>query len=141
MKTIGIQIESHVAILVVLEKNEEGVISQTRESIKFKIADANSNEQVKQFRDQINVAFDAIAPDHVGILARKATGRFAASGISFKLEGIMQLNAAYDISFVAPKTIKTFLANTPCDLEPFLKGQQEAFDLAFYLVHQNDENG
>ena len=40
MKVIGIEIKSMEAILVVLEKDEDGVITQSNESIKIGITDS-----------------------------------------------------------------------------------------------------
>ncbi len=136
MKVLGIQIKSNEAILVVLEQNDQGEVKQLAESTKFKLADHMNNVQVKQFRDQVNTAFDSIAPDKIGILVRnsKAKGRMSPSPVSFKLEGIIQLNDRYTISFVWPQSIASFLKKNELTLKPIKKFQEEAFGLAYYLI-------
>jgi hypothetical protein len=136
MKTIGIQIKSYEAILVVLEQNEAGIIVQTNESSKFGIDDPSKPVQVRQFREQINSAFDSIDPRRIGIMARnaKATGLRAPSAMSFKLEGIIQLYEKNDIELVWPQSIAAFYKRNPRLLSPKHKYQQDAFDVAYYLL-------
>jgi len=136
MKTIGIQIKSNEAILVVLEKNVDGIIIQTNESSKFGIDDPSKPSQVRQFRDQINSAFDSIAPSQIGVMARnaRATGLRAPSAFSFKLEGIIQLYEKCDIELVWPQSTTAFFKKNPKMHTPKHKYQQDAFDVAFYLL-------
>jgi hypothetical protein len=137
MKIIGIQIKSSEAIIVVLERDENGEIKQTNESIKFDISDPNNVNHVRQFKDQINSAFDNINPDRIGILARnaKAKGKMAPSPMSFKLEGIIQLYDKKDSEFFWPQTLLAYYKKNPA--APVAKHvyQQEAFNLAHYLFN------
>ena len=136
MKTLGIQIKSNEAILVVLETNNAGIIIQTNESTKFEIDDPSKPSQVRQFRDQINSAFNSIAPSQIGVMARnaKATGLRAPSALSFKLEGIIQLYEKFDIELIWPQSIAAFYKKNPRLQTPRHKYQQDAFDVAFYLL-------
>ncbi len=106
MKTIGIQIESTKAIMVVLEKDAAGNIMQTNESVKFGLDDPTKPNQVRQFRDQINAAFDSIGATRIGIVARNANGKGGRtpSPNSFKLEGIVQLYDKVDLEQVWKQT-------------------------------------
>ncbi len=136
MKTIGIQIKSTSAILVVLEKNYNGIISQTSESAKFDIQDPNNSDQIKQFRDQINAAFDSIKPTKIGIMARNANakGDRSPSPVSFKLEGIIQLYDKVNVEFVWPQTLAANFKKKPKISSAKLKYQEDAFDVAYYLI-------
>lgn len=136
MKTIGIQIKSTEAIMVVLEKKAAGNINQTNESAKFVIDDPTKPNQVRQFHNQINAAFDSIGAQRIGIIARNANGKgeYAPSPISFKLEGIIQLYEKNDIELVAKKTITTFFKKHDHQLVSNNKYQSDAFDLAIYLM-------
>lgn len=136
MKTIGIQIKSTEAILVVLEKDTQGNIIQTNESAKYTIADPSKPYQVRQFRDQINSAFDSIGATRIGIVARNANGKgdWTPSPISFKLEGIIQLYEKIDIELVWKQTtIEYFKKNDKIGRSKH-KYQEDAFDLAYYLI-------
>lgn len=137
MKILGIQLKSNEAILVVLKQDEEGIITQLSESTKFKIDDPTDSIQVRQFRDQVNTAFDSISPDKIGIMARnhKAKGTRAPSPMSFKLEGIIQLNDKYPISFVWPQSIAAFYKKNKPVLSSNKKLEENAFNVAYYLIH------
>jgi len=139
MKTVGIQIKSNEAILVILEKDSNGSIGQTSESTKFNIGDSDSPGQVKQFRDQINTAFDAIKPTRIGIMARnaKAKGVMMPSPLSFKLEGIIQLYNGLDIEIIWPQTLNAYYKKQPKHMAPKNKYQEDAFDVAYYLINKN----
>jgi hypothetical protein len=136
MKALGIQIKSTGAILVVLKKDAASSITQTDECTKFEIADIYDSQQVRRFRDQINVALETIKPTKVGICKRNANGKgkMAPSPASFKLEGIIQLYDKIEIEFVAPQTVQAFLKKNPCPTNPKNKYQQDAFDLAYLLL-------
>jgi hypothetical protein len=142
MKTIGIQIKSEEAILVVLVEDENGNITQDNDYTKFSIGEPDNPDHVKQFRDQINTALDAITPDRVAILARNANGkgRNAPSPISFKLEGIIQLYENIRVETVWPQSINAFLRKNDAPAPSKHKYQTDALNLAYYLLKQN-QNG
>ena len=138
MKVIGIQISSNEVILVVLTKEDNEVV-QSKESAKFKLDDHNDSKQVKQFRDQINVAFDTIKPDKIGILSRNAKAkRMPPSPISFKLEGIIQLYEKTEIDFVWPQTLQAYFKKKEApETGPEMAYQKDAFNVAYFLLNQN----
>lgn len=136
MKAIGIQIEGNEAILVVLIKDEHGIITQTNESVKLNLADHTDTVQVQQFRDEINCTFDSIKPTIIGIKARitKASGKLSPSPVSFKLEGIIQLYTKVSIDFVWSQTISAYKKKNSEFPKSKHKYQQDAYDVAFYLL-------
>jgi hypothetical protein len=142
MKAIGIQIEANEIILVVLKKQTDGSIIQTDECIRVDVQDHTNSEQIKQFRDQIESSFRSIKADRIAIRMRNAKAKASEkskvrppSPVSFKLEGIIQLYDETKIEFVWPQTITAFLKKHPCSFKPKHKYQQEAFDVAFYLIN------
>ncbi len=136
MKTIGIQIKSTEAIIVVIEKDEAGNIWQTDESAKYSIDDATKPSQVRQFRDQINAAFDSIGALRIGIVARNANGKGdrSPSPISFKLEGIIQLYDTVDVEQVWKQTTNAFFKKNTKTGKSKNKYQEDAYDVAYYLM-------
>ncbi len=139
MKAIGIQIDADKLILVVLIKDARGVITQTDECSRFNIADHTNSKQVQQFRDQVNSTFDMIHPDLIGVKMRNAKAKSqgsvrAPSPISFKLEGIIQLYTKCDIDFIWPATIAAFKKKSGDFPAAKNKYQQDAFDMAYYLL-------
>jgi hypothetical protein len=137
MKTIGIQIKSTEAIMVVLEKASDGSIIQTNESARFIINDPTKPNQVKQFRDQINSTFDSISATRIGIVARNANGKGerAPSPVSFKLEGIIQLYGKLEIELVWKQTTIAYFKKNQRKTSPKTKYQEDAFDVAYYLIN------
>ena len=139
MKAIGIQIDADEAILVVLRKDANGTFIQTDECVKFNIADHTISAQVQQFRDQVNSTFDLITPTIIGIKMRNAKAKERGnvrppSPISFKLEGIIQLYSKCNIDFVWPQTITAFKKKNGNFPSSKHKYQQDAFDIAYYLL-------
>ena len=136
MRSIGIQIKGAEAILVVLEKDENENIVQTNDSVKFKIDDPTNATQVKQFRDQINSAFDLIKPDRIAIVSRNANakGDRTPSPVSFKLEGIIQLYEKVEIQIVWKQTTTPYFKKHPTALKAKNKYQDDAFEIALYLL-------
>ncbi|MFY0673974.1 MAG: DUF3010 family protein [Bacteroidia bacterium] len=137
MKTVGITLESDAAILAVLELDDTGSYTLLNESTKVKLQDCHNNEQVRQFKDEIDANLDIIDPDRISILVRNPNGRgrMAPSPKSFKLEGLIQLNQSYNVGFVWPQTLNAFIGHTPCPLNADKKYRQKALELAFYLTH------
>jgi hypothetical protein len=138
MKVVGIEIKSTEAVLVVLEKDANGVITQSDESTKIGITDSVSNSQVRQFMQQAKASLDNINADEIAILARngKARGTMAPSPFSFKLEGLFQLYEKKEVQFIWPQTLSASFKKNPCTISPAKKYQGDAFNLAYYLINK-----
>ncbi|MFP5080117.1 DUF3010 family protein [Pedobacter sp. JCM 36344] len=139
MRSIGIQIDANEIILVVLNRDATGIITQTDGCVKFNIADHTISTQVQQFRDQVNSTFDLIAPTTIGVKMRNAkataTGKVRPpSPVSFKLEGIIQLYTKCPIEFVWSQTITAFKKKNGAIPASKNKYQQDAYDIAHYLL-------
>lgn len=136
MKAIGIQIQGNEVILVVLQKDAQGNITQLSQSAKFGVTDHTSNLQIRQFRDQITASFDSINADVIGVIARNAStsSRMKSSPVSFKLEGILQLYPSKEVEFIWPQSIVPFLKKHQLTITPKNKYQQDALELAFMLL-------
>ncbi|MGB4773320.1 MAG: DUF3010 family protein [Chitinophagaceae bacterium] len=137
-KTIGLQIKGGEAILVVLKMQDDGTVIQTNECARFSIEDHTKPEQVRQFRNQINSAFDSIRPDSIAIVARNANGKgeMAPSPLSFKLEGIIQLYEDIPVTLVWKQTLSAFYKKKTKSIAPKHKYQQDAFDVAYYQIRK-----
>jgi hypothetical protein len=100
------------------------------------VSDIYNTEQVRQFSNQIDVAFKQIKPDLIGICKRSenARGKMAPAAASFKWEGIIQLNSKVDIRFVSPQTVKAFFKKNAKTINANRRYQDDAFDVACYLL-------
>lgn len=143
MKVVGIQIEGNEIIAVVLEKSADGIIIQTDESNRFDVTDHTNSSQIQQFRDQLNSYLDSVNPSRIGIRMRNAKVKSSSkvrppSPISFKLEGIIQLYEKIEIEFIWPQTITAFKKKNESSLLSNHKYQQEAFDIAYFLINKRN---
>jgi hypothetical protein len=120
------------------KKDAAGNISQTNESAKFVIDDPTKPNQVRQYRDQINAAFDSIGASRIGIVARNANGKGlrAPSPISFMLEGVIMLYDKIDIEHVWEKTTIAHFKKNVKTGSAKNKYQNDAYDIAYYLMNQ-----
>jgi hypothetical protein len=92
---------------------------------------------VKQFRS----AVDSFFRDHridTGIIRKRAErGDYASRGMSFKLEGLIQLTDCCSVDFLAPQTITAFLRKHPVDIPNcFYAYQKDAFETAYVYSMQ-----
>lgn len=138
MKIVGIQLKSNEAILVVLQKKEDGTIEQLDQSTKFGIDDSQDGTQVRQFRNQVNATLDTIRPDRIVVVARQSSGRTGASSspLSFKLEGIIQLYDKVETEFMWPATIAAFKRKNTIAVQSKKKFQQDAFEAAYVTLNK-----
>lgn len=135
MKTVGIEIISNKAIFVVLEKKSNGTLRLSHESTELCINDPLNNEQVRQFRDQVNLYLDSVAPDEVAILIDSDR----PDGVAYKLEGIIQLNTTYAPLIISSSTISSLIKNKPYLLmASVFNSRKKAVSLAYYLLHHRD---
>ncbi len=139
MKTIGFQLKSNEAIIVVLDQDENGVVFLTEESIKLKVDDHLKSEEISQFRNQVFSLFDNLKPNSIGIIVRNSKGKgiHAPSPISFKLEGIIQLYDKLEVDLIWPKSLDAFVKKNPVPVKAKHNYQESALNLAYYLL----ENG
>ena len=79
---------------------------------------------------------ESIQFDKIGIIKRGTKGSFAASPISFKIEGLIQTYKNNDIEFVPPATLRAFYKKNTNIIIPKYNYQKPANDLAFYLLEK-----
>ena len=134
MRAIGIELAGKEAILVAAEKEGEelSVIESKIKKVSFK--DHTNAEEVKEMRDLLFSFFNEISPDRIGIIKRGESGQFAASPISFKIEGLIQLYERLNIDLVPLPTIKAFLKKYPLSISAKYNYQENSLALAYFLL-------
>jgi hypothetical protein len=139
MKVIGIEVKGSKVIFFALEsinKKNVAIIPDTLTSLNLK--DHRDCTEVRMFKDMIHNFFKSISPDAIAIIAKKSKGRFQASPISFKIEGLMQCYEAADVSFIDPITISAFKKKHNYEVIFEHVYQEDAANLAYYLIHRNE---
>lgn len=134
MKVIAIDIDSSKVILYAVERLEDGSFSNITGDFKsLTVKDDYDNEEIREFQSTIHSFFDNLNPDKIGIIKRMTKGKFAASPVSFKLEGLIQCYKNCDVEFVSPITLTAHFKKNPFVLETQFNYQINAARLAQYL--------
>ncbi len=137
MKALGISIEANKVIFSALENDSNQTIKESAtETRKLELKDHLDSSGVRELLGEIHAFLGAEAFDKVGIITRGTKGRFAASPISFKIEGLIQVYPGIQIEFVAPATLRAFLKKNQNPITAKFSYQKDACDLAFYLLNQ-----
>jgi Protein of unknown function (DUF3010) len=135
MKTLGITLEANKAIFCALERSTNGSIHECSNTVKkLELKDHMDSKEVRSLREEIHAFLEKEKFDTIGIIKRGTKGRFAASPISFKIEGLIQTFPKAEIEFIAPATLNAFFKKKDKSIEPKYAYQKDACDLAFYLL-------
>ncbi|MDF2433165.1 MAG: hypothetical protein JWP44_2796 [Mucilaginibacter sp.] len=133
MKTCGIEIDKHEVIFVCLEKYDDDNIEITSDLKKISLLNDEDPVQIWVFFDLIKSHLDTINPDKVAII-KLSKGKFSASSISSKIEGILQLYRNSQIKLIAPTTLTAYYKKNDIPLTAKYKYQESALKLAYYLM-------
>ncbi len=134
MKTCGIEIDNNTAILVSLEKYDDGTIEICEHSTKLSLAEHEDSTAVKEFVDILHSQLDTIGADSICIIKRQMKGQFAAGGLSFKIEALIQCYSDVEVELIPLPTIKAFIKKNPMSIKAKYKYQENALKAAFYLI-------
>jgi hypothetical protein len=134
MKTCGIEIVNDKAILVNLERYDDGTIEICEHSTKIVLNDHVKSESIKDFSDLVNSQLDTIDASRIAIIKRQTKGPYAAGALSFKIESVIQCYKGLDVELIPFATIKAFLRKNTLDIKPQYKYQENALKAAFYLM-------
>jgi len=134
MKTIGIEISKTKVIFIALEQSNGELVNITGKRKSITLADDRDGNELKAFMEELHSYFDSIQPDKIGIVTRMTKGKFAASPISFKIEGLIQLYPKVEIEFVTPQGLTGYFKKNELTLAPDHNYQEKALKLAVYLA-------
>ena len=136
MKVIAIDIDSSKVILFAIERLDDGSFSNITGDFKsITVKDDYNNEEIREFQSTIHSFFNNLNPDKIGIIKRMTKGKFAASPVSFKLEGLMQCYKNCDVEFISPITLTAHFKKNTFTLTTQFNYQINAAKLAQYLFN------
>ncbi|NOQ71925.1 MAG: DUF3010 family protein [Crocinitomix sp.] len=136
MKVLGVSLEGSTAIFSALEKQGETIIDLSADFKKMELKDHLNSEEVKILCGNLHILFEKGQFDRIGIIKRGTKGRFAASSITFKIEGLIQLYPACEVEFISPATLNAYFKKNTNSVTPKYSYQKAANGLAFYLLNQ-----
>jgi hypothetical protein len=134
MKVIAIDIDSSKVIFYAVERQADGSFTNITGDFKsITVKDDYDNEEIRELQSTIHSFFDNLNPDRIGIIKRMTKGKFAASPVSFKLEGLIQCYKNCNIEFVSPKTLTAHFKKNQFNLSTQFNYQTNPARLAQYL--------
>lgn len=136
MKVCALEIQSSKIIFCVLEKDLDGNLNDITGKVKSIVLDDDRNHaQVIDFVETLHSHFNSLNIDRIVVLSRISKGQFSSSGISFKLEGLIQSYKQTPVELISPKTLAAYYKKNDQTIQPQHKYQSSACSLAFYVLH------
>ena len=126
MKVCGIELKSNQVILTVLEKQDDDIVIYVDLKIKkISLEDDECNESVKVFFSQINTFLEENKIEKIFIKKRAKKGNFAGGPVTFKMEGLMQMNFICGVDLIPAATVNSYEKKNTIDFPSSLKKYQE----------------
>jgi hypothetical protein len=139
MKVIGVDISGRDVRLVALANCSGDIVNFTGKYKPLRLEDDDKAENVLLFKNALFATLENYSPDAIVINFRdpNATGKYAPSPLSFKIEGIIQLYENAIVCFTKPQTIAAFYKKNSLDIAPAYTYQKDALKIAFHHLKTN----
>jgi hypothetical protein len=129
MNICGIELKANNVILVV---SEDGKYIDTKIK-KLTIEDDEKQEDIRKFCNEFLDFLQKNEIEKVFIKKRAKKGTFSGGAVTFKLEGLIQLNPLCSVDLVSAQSIATFEKKNQVEFPKELKKYQEqAYLTALY---------
>lgn len=126
MKVCGIELKANNTILSVLEKQDDDIVIYIDLKIKkISLNDDENQEDVNSFYNEINQFLDENSIEKIFIKKRAKKGTFSGGAITFKMEGLIQLNKVCSVNLISTQAISSFEKKNIIDFPKELKKYQE----------------
>jgi len=132
----GIEIAGRRAIFVFLRLQGEAILDITGKRNQITIKDEDAPEEIRCFYRTAESFFDQMQPLRIAVIQRRSRGHFASGGITFKLEGLLQLYPQTDVTIVPAAALRQFVKERRPVLTPRFSYQKNAFLMARYLLEE-----
>lgn len=104
MNICGIELKANNALLVVL-KNNEYIDSKIKKII---IEDDEKQEDIRKFCNEFLDFLQKNEIEKIFIKKRAKKGNFSGGAVTFKMEGLIQLNPLCSVELISAQTVSTF---------------------------------
>ncbi|OTG90365.1 DUF3010 family protein [Acinetobacter sp. ANC 3813] len=130
MVVFGVELKGSDAIVVVVEKNNDGECMGKE----YKIVSLNSTNQedAQSFRDLFVALIDQYSPSKTVINTRQQRGEYAAGAVTFVMEGILLTLQQTNVMSIANPTLKAKLKakSIQSNFTGYPKYAEKAYQLA-----------
>ena len=121
MNICGIELKANNVILVVLKNNEYIDIKIK----KIVLEDDEKQEDIRKFCNEFLDFLQKNEIEKVFIKKRVKKGAFSGGAVTFKLEGLIQLNPLCSVDLISSQSISTFEKKNEIEFPKELKKYQE----------------
>ena len=121
MNICGIELKANNVILVVLKNNEYIDIKIK----KIVLEDDEKQEDIRKFCNEFLDFLQKNEIEKVFIKKRAKKGAFSGGAVTFKLEGLIQLNPFCSVDLVSAQSVSTFEKKNQIEFPKELKKYQE----------------
>ena len=121
MNICGIELKANNVILVVLKNNEYIDIKIK----KIVLEDDEKQEDIRKFCNEFLDFLQKNEIEKVFIKKRAKKGAFSGGAVTFKLEGLIQLNPFCSVDLISAQSISTFEKKNQIEFPKELKKYQE----------------
>jgi hypothetical protein len=121
MNICGIELKANNVILVVL-KNNKYIETSIKKII---IEDDEKQEEIRKFCNEFLDFLQKNEIEKVFIKKRAKKGAFSGGAVTFKLEGLIQLNPLCSVELISSQSISTFEKKNQIEFPKELKKYQE----------------
>lgn len=121
MNICGIELKANNIILVVLNDNNY-IDTKIKKLI---IEDDEKQEDIRKFCNEFLDFLQKNEIEKIHIKKRAKKGTFAGGAVTFKIEGLIQLNPLCSVDLVSAQTVNTFEKKNQIQLPKELKKYQE----------------
>ena len=121
MNICGIELKANNALLVVL-KNNEYIDTKIKKII---LEDDEKQEDIRKFCNEFLDFLQKNEIEKIFIKKRAKKGNFSGGAVTFKMEGLIQLNPLCSVELISTQTVSTFEKKNQIQFPKELKKYQE----------------
>lgn len=128
MKICGVDLKSNNAILTLLD-NKKFIDLKIK---KITLENDENQEDIRVFCNEFLLFLEQNDVEKIVIKKRAKKGNFAGGPVTFKMEGLIQLNPICEVELISPQSISSFEKKNEIEFPSTLKKYQEQAFLTAY---------
>lgn len=128
MKVCGVELKSNNAILTLIQ-NGEYIESKPK---KLTLNDDENQEDIRTFCNEFLLFLEQNEVEKIVIKKRAKKGNFAGGAVTFKMEGLIQLNPLCKVELISAQSISSFEKKNQINFPKELKKYQEQAYICAY---------
>jgi len=126
MRICGIDLKSNNTILSVIDTDDEDIIVYIDMKVKKISLDNDENQNdIRQYCNDLLVFLKHNDIEKVVIKKRAKKGNFSGGAVTFKMEGLIQLNPHCEVELISSQSISSFSKKNEIEYPSNLKKYQE----------------